>query len=77
MARQVKVKVLPDGSVEADFVGFGGTDCLDEAERLAENLARFGLRADPTAVRRKTSAEIAKETGEEEQGRDRVPTRSR
>jgi hypothetical protein len=75
MTRGVKVKVLPDGSVEADFVGFGGSDCFDEAERLAANLARFGLKVDVAGLRKKTQAQIDEETGTTAETRDGVPTR--
>ncbi len=75
MTRGVRVKVLPDGSVEADFVGFGGSDCLDEAERLAANLVRFGLKVDVAGLRKKTQAEIDEEAGTAAQTRDGVPTR--
>lgn len=77
--RRVEVKVKPDGSVEADFAGFHGDDCLDEAQRLAEMLARFGLEVSPVAARKKTPAEIERETEAvgRVRGRDdaRVPTR--
>jgi hypothetical protein len=75
MARGVKVKIGADGSVEADFTGFSGAGCLDEAERLAANLARFGLRVDSEGLRKKTESEIASEIGAAVQGRDPVPTR--
>ncbi|HCJ10519.1 MAG TPA: hypothetical protein DHW14_05080 [Clostridiales bacterium] len=75
MPREIKVKVRPGGSVEADFRGFAGDDCLEEAERLAGVLARFGLEVDPVRARKKTPAEIEAETGVEEEERDRVPTR--
>ncbi len=73
MGRSIKVKILPDGSVEADFSGFAGSDCLDEAERLADILARFGLKVDPTAVRRKAPDETGVPTGEPGERRDRIP----
>lgn len=75
MTRRVHVKILPDGAVEADFVGFGGSDCLDEAERLAANLARFGIKVDGAQLRKKPLAEIEDETGTTEKTRDGVPTR--
>jgi hypothetical protein len=75
MTREIRVKVERDGSVEADFRGFVGDDCLEEAERLAGILARFGLEVDPVGARKKTPAEIEAETGVEEEERDRVPTR--
>lgn len=77
--RKVTVKVRPDGSVEADFAGFVGDACLDEAERLAEMLARFGLEVSPVQAHKKTPAEIERETGAAERAGtrdgDRVPTR--
>jgi hypothetical protein len=75
VARKVKITILKDGSVKADFIGFGGTDCLDEADRLASSLARFGLRAVATSVERKTLAQIEAETGPEDTGREPVPAR--
>lgn len=75
MTRKITVKVLPDGSVNADFAGFAGDDCLEEADRLAETLARFGLAVDPTAVRKKTQSEIEEEIGSGAPRRDQVPTR--
>ena len=74
MTRKVAVRVLPDGSVQADFIGFRGEDCLEEADRLADTLARFGLSVDPTVVRKKTQAEIEDELGTGASERDRVPT---
>lgn len=76
MTKKISVKVLADGSVQADFVGFAGDNCLDEADRLAENLARFGLAVDPAAVRKKSQAEIDRELGEDVSKRGRVPTPS-
>jgi len=73
MTRKVRVKVGTDGAVEAEFVGFSGSDCLEEAEKLAENLARFGLLVDPTSVRKKTQAELEAETGTTQEERDPVP----
>ncbi len=75
MTRQVKVKVLPDGTVEADFSGFAGSDCLEEAERLAANLARFGLKVDVAGLRKKSAAEMDEETGTTDESRGQVPTR--
>jgi hypothetical protein len=75
MTRKVTVKVGTDGAVEADFVGFSGSDCLEEAEKLAENLARFGLLVDPTSVHKKTQAELEAETGTTQEERDPVPAR--
>ena len=77
--RRVKVSVLPDGSVEADFSGFAGSDCVEEAERLAANLARFGLKVETRGLVRKSSAETEETQSEEEQGAqpragDGVPT---
>jgi len=74
MTRGVKVKIGPDGSVEADFTGFAGSDCLDEAERLAGNMARFGLKVDIEGLRKKSGSEIAGEAGGSAPSRDPVPT---
>jgi len=75
MVRKVTVKVGRDGSVEADFSGFAGDDCLEEADRLAQALARYGLRVNPVEARKKTAAEIEAELGVEAEERDQVPAR--
>lgn len=67
--------VMPDGSVKADLSGFSGEHCLEEADRLAEVLARFGLLVSPTAVRKKTASEVEAETGTASDPEDWVPTR--
>jgi len=77
MGRKITVTVERDGSVEADFSGFTGDDCVEEADRLAEVLSRFGLKVNPAEARKKTAAEIEAETGVEEEERDRVPTREK
>lgn len=43
MARRIEVRVDGGGRVEADFSGFAGEDCIDEADRLSKILAALGL----------------------------------
>ncbi len=75
MGRDIKVKILPDGSVKADFTGFAGGDCVDESDRLARLLARFGLKVNPIEVTHKTPAQIRAEAGDTEESGEWVPTK--
>jgi hypothetical protein len=73
----VDIQVQKDGTFRAEFSGFAGDDCIDEAEKLRSVLADFGVLVDPIAVERKDPAQIAIETGEDEsldqKGRQEVP----
>jgi hypothetical protein len=63
MTRRIDVQVNRDGTMRAEFSGFAGDDCIDQAEKLRQVLAGFGVLVEPTAVERKDPAEIAAETG--------------
>ena len=41
--RKIQVTVHKDGTTTTDFDGFVGPACLQEAEKLRERLARFGI----------------------------------
>ena len=41
--RKIRVTVNKDGTTTTDFDGFVGPTCLQEAEKLREHLARFGI----------------------------------
>jgi len=72
MAKRVAVQVNKDGTIRAEFSGFAGDDCVDQAERLRAVLAGLGLLIDPIAVQRKDPGQIALETAEDEStGSDR------
>ncbi len=66
MAKRVDVQVMKDGTFRAEFSGFAGDDCIDQAERLRAVLATLGLVVDPIAVERKDPSQIAIETGEDD-----------
>ncbi|HHY38913.1 MAG TPA: DUF2997 domain-containing protein [Clostridia bacterium] len=53
LAREVRVKIDASGHVEMDFLGFEGTECLNEAEALEEALRQFGIALSRNAVRPK------------------------
>lgn len=67
MTKRVDVQVHKDGTLRAEFSGFAGDDCLDQAERLRAVLAGFGLLIDPVMVERKDPGQIAAELGEEDE----------
>ncbi|MDP2870982.1 MAG: hypothetical protein Q8P31_00335 [Bacillota bacterium] len=69
MPKRIDVQINRDGTMKAEFSGFAGDDCIDQAERLREVLAGFGLLVEPAAVERKDPAQIAAETGVEEEVR--------
>jgi hypothetical protein len=64
MARKVDITVDRKGRVRADFVGFPGDDCYDEAENLRRALAHFGVTAASSEVVKKTPAQIESERAE-------------
>lgn len=43
MSRRIEVRVEGGGRIRADFSGFLGDDCYDEADRLSKVLATLGL----------------------------------
>lgn len=69
MSKRVDVQVQKDGTFRAEFSGFAGDDCIDQAEKLRSVLAGLGLLVDPIAIERKDPAQIAIETGEDEEDR--------
>jgi len=72
MPRKVDVRVDRDGHLKAEFSGFVGDECIDQAERLRAVLAGFGLLVEPLTVERKDPAQIALEVGEDEEAREAV-----
>ena len=77
MTKRVDVKVGRDGHLQAEFSGFAGDGCIDEAERLRQVLAGFGLLVEPLTVERKDPAQIALEIGEDEETREAVQKKVR
>jgi len=77
MTKRVDVKVGRDGHLQAEFSGFAGDDCVDEAERLRQVLAGFGLLVEPLTIQRKDPAQIAVEIGEDEETREAVQKKVR
>lgn len=77
MTKRVEVQVNKDGTFRVEFSGFGGEECIDQADRLRTVLAGLGLMVDPVVVERKDPSVIALELGEEdlepERVRQRVP----
>jgi hypothetical protein len=63
MARSIEVRVDGRGRLVADFQGFLGDDCFDEADRLAKVLASFGLAVRPEDVRPKPAQQQRLEAG--------------
>jgi hypothetical protein len=72
VAKRIDVQVNKDGTFRAEFSGFAGDDCIDQADKLRHVLAGFGLMVDPLAVERKDPATIALEVGADEQEERRV-----
>lgn len=65
------MKVDRQGRITADFVGFRGSECEDEAEALRHVLRSLGLIALPLQVVRKSEEEMlveAEERGEAGEG---------
>ncbi|MEW6032995.1 MAG: hypothetical protein AB1645_08995 [Bacillota bacterium] len=73
MTRKITVEITRSGEIKADFAGFAGDDCVEEADRLAAVLARFGLSVAPAEVRRKSEAEIREELGAATTSRAGIP----
>jgi hypothetical protein len=72
MAKRVEVQVGRDGRLQAEFSGFAGDECIDQAERLRQVLAGFGLLTEPLTVERKDQAQIALEMEQDEETREAV-----
>lgn len=63
MGRSIEVRVDGRGRLTADFRGFLGDACFEEADRLAKVLASLGLGVQPDAVRPKALEEQLLEAG--------------
>lgn len=63
MPRTIKFTIHRDGTVESEFSGFVGDECLQEAEALKAALRVLGLRPGPEKIRMKTESEIEQEIG--------------
>jgi hypothetical protein len=59
--REVRFTIRKDGRLEAEFSGFPGEDCLEEAKTLSEALSTLGLKMTPREVIMKTPAQIETE----------------
>jgi hypothetical protein len=71
MARQVEVRVGGGGRVEADFSGFVGEDCYEEADRLSKVLAALGVSVEVLARGPKSPERQRAEAGLPEASRSR------
>lgn len=71
MAKRVEIRVERDGTLRAEFSGFSGDDCIEQAERLQTVLAGLGLLVEPQAVQRKDPAQVRLESGVEEESQER------
>lgn len=67
--RRIEVTVDRQGRITANFIGFRGNECEDEAEALRRALRSLGLVALPFQVLRKSEEEIVAETREPEETR--------
>lgn len=63
MGRQIEVRVDEGGRIRADFSGFLGEDCVDEADRLSKVLAALGLNVQVTARQPKAPEQQRAEAG--------------
>ena len=66
MTKQIRVTVGPGGQVSADFSGFLGDACYQEAEALRRALASLGLRVETIGVVPKPASAQEQEAGIEE-----------
>lgn len=73
MARRIFVEVGKDGRLKAEFSGFSGETCYDEAEALSKVLRELGLWAIPVTVAPKTASQIELEAGAMEAPSRKVP----
>jgi len=72
MTKKIDVQVNRDGTFRAEFSGFAGDECIDQAERLQTVLAGFGLVVEPITVERKDPAQIALEIGDDEETEQKI-----
>lgn len=63
MAKQIRVTVGPRGQVSADFAGFLGDACYEEAEALRRALAALGLRIETVGLVPKPASAQEQEAG--------------
>lgn len=73
MPRRIDVEVGRNGQVKAEFSGFEGETCLEEAEALERVLKELGLWAIPVTVTPKTAAQIEDELGATKETKKGVP----
>jgi len=66
LTRRIEVTVDRQGRITANFVGFRGSECEDEAEALRRALRSLGLVALPLHVVHKSEEEMLAETREPE-----------
>lgn len=72
MTRRIEVTVDRQGRVTANFVGFRGSECEDEAEALRHVLRSLGLVALPLHVQYKSEEQLQEETREPEEAEEGV-----
>jgi len=64
MSKTVRFTISRDGTVETEFSGFAGEDCLHEAEALKEVLKKYGLKISSQKTTMKSGQQIEQELGE-------------
>lgn len=63
MAEMIRVVVDEKGNVHVEFVGYAGSSCQIEEEKLRRQLAELGLVGEVEGCRLKTPVEIEAEVG--------------
>lgn len=66
MPRTIRFTISRDGTVESEYTGFPGDECLNEAEALNGLLKKYGLKTGARKVTMKTPDQIEQELGLDE-----------
>lgn len=71
--REIRVTVNPDGTTKTDMIGYQGKSCLEEAERLRQLLASYGIQSLQTSFEAKpellqTQAQEESQANQQRQG---------
>lgn len=67
MSKQIVVRVNPDGTVQHDFIGYVGADCLQADEALRAKLAELGIQVETTRFEPKPELTHGQETYQPQQ----------
>lgn len=65
--KKVVVEINEQGEIKIEFVGFVGSACSDERERIKKILLGWGIDLTPKEIRKKTPEQIASEVKRGEQ----------